>query len=103
MFSRFVKYDDQSGVIFPFQSLSHSFLICDWKGTSFDPKKELDSNKNLRLSIQRMKDGVIKFVDRSNLDAIRKSEHYLKALDDQLAMCDKTDEFILTFGGLKRN
>ena len=34
------------------------------------------------------------FVDMSNPDAIRKAEHYIRALNAQLQECDRTDEFI---------
>lgn len=67
-------------------------------GTKFDPQKEKNSNHNMRLLIKELKDRVMEFVDKSNPDAVRKSEHYIKALNDQLAVCDKTDEMIDRLG-----
>ena len=97
MFSRFVKDDGEILALFPFQRLSHSFMIAGL-GSKFDPQKEKESNHNLRLLIKKLKERITEFVDKSNLDAIRKSEHYIKVLDDQLVVCDKTDEMIDKFG-----
>lgn len=97
MFSRYVKDDGEIKALFPFQRLSHSFMIAGF-GTKFDPQREKNSNHNLRLLIKKLKDSVMGFVDKSNPDAIRKSEHYIKALNDQLAVCDETDEMIDRLG-----
>jgi len=97
MFSRFVKDDGEILALFPFQRLSHSFMIAGL-GSKFDPQKEKESNHNLRLLIKKLKERITEFVDKSNLDAKRKSEHYIKVLDDQLVVCDKTDEMIDKLG-----
>ena len=93
MFSRYVKDNGEDVALFPFQQLSHSFIIAGL-GTKFNPQKEKKSNHNMRLLIKKSKDRVIEFVDKSNPDAVRKLEHYIKALDDQLMACRKTDEII---------
>jgi len=97
MFSHYVKDDGEVKALFPFQRLSHSFIIAGF-GTKFEPQKEKNSNHNLRLLIKKLRDGVVGFVDKSNSDAMRKSEHYIKALNDQLTVCDKTDEMINRLG-----
>lgn len=48
----------------------------------------------MRQLIQRLKEGVLKHVDPTNDRAMRKIRHYLKDLDEQLAVCDKTDHAI---------
>lgn len=98
MFSRFVKEDGEMSALFPFQRLSHSFIIAGL-GNKLDPQKEKDSNNNLRLLIKKLKDCVMEFVDKSDPNAIRKLEHYIEALDDQLAVCNKTDDMIDKFKG----
>ncbi len=93
MFSRMVKHDGEYTVLFPFQKLAHSFIIAGF-GIKFDPQKEKDSNQKMRLFINKLKQGVMEFVDQSNPSAVRKAEHYIKALDDQLTICNRTDEII---------
>lgn len=94
MFSRMVKSDGESTVLFPFQRLSHSFMVTSWDGEDFDPQKEKEANNNVRLLINRLKEQIMEFVDMSNSSAVRKSKHYIVALDVQLKACDKTDEAI---------
>lgn len=93
MFSRFAEEEGGVSALFPFKRLSHSFMI-GGVGIKLDPQKEKDSNHNLRLLIKKLKERVMEFVDKSNPDAIRKSEYYVKALNDQLLVCDKTDKMI---------
>ena len=96
MFSRYVKEDGTVTALFPFQRLQHSFIIGDWHGHTFNPEKERESNNNMRLMIEKMKENVMALVDRSRPDAIRKAEHYIAALDAQLDVCKNTAEFIDT-------
>lgn len=96
MFSRFVEEEGGVSALFPFKILSHSFMIGGF-GIKLDPQKEKESNHNLRLLIKELKKSVMEFVDKSNPDAIRKSEYYIKALNDQLVVCDKTDKMIDLF------
>ncbi len=93
MFNRMVKSDGEITALFPFQMLRHSFIIAGF-GIKFDPQKEKKSNQNMRLFIGELKDRVMGFVDQSNHNAVRKADHYIKALDAQLTVCDKTDELI---------
>ncbi len=90
MFSRLVKDDGTVSAIFPFQAFSTKFAINE----TFDPAKQKASNQNLRSRLQSMKEKIAKFVDLSNHKAVTKSEHYVSALDEQLRVCDQTDEII---------
>jgi hypothetical protein len=96
MFRRFVKDDGEVLALFPFQRLEHSFIIGDAWGQQFDPKKEQQSNNNLRIWLSQMKERVAAFVDNANPSAVSKAEHYIRALDAQLAVCDQTDNFLLS-------
>jgi len=93
MFSRYVKDDGEVTALFPFQRLAYSFMIGGF-GQKFDPGKEKSSNQNMRLLIENLKERVMVFVDKSNPSAVRKAEHYIKALNAQLEVCDRTDEMI---------
>ena len=44
--------------------------------------------------VSLLKDRVIAYVDTSNPSAVQKSEHYINALNAQLAVCDRTDKTI---------
>ncbi len=94
MFSRMVKDDGEVVALFPFQRLSHSFIIGGFPGHKFDPERERGANQAMRLHINRIKERIMGFVDRSNPKAIGKAEHYIKALDAQIEVCDRTDEVI---------
>jgi hypothetical protein len=93
MFSRHVKDDGAVVAVFPFQRLSHSFIVAG-VGSTFDPARERQSNDNMRRSLQTLKERVATFVDRSNPKAVSKAEHYQQALDAQLRVCDRVDEAI---------
>ena len=93
MFSRMTKSDGENAALYPFKRLSHSFTIGGFGGT-FDPDEERKSNDILRESIIAFRDKVTHLVDTGNPDAVRKSEHYIGALNDQLNACDETDEII---------
>jgi hypothetical protein len=90
MFSRLVKDDGTVTAVFPFQALSAKFMI----DHSFDAAMQKKSNQNLRISLQTMKEKMMKYIDRSNPSAVLKSEHYVAALDAQLKICDRTDQLI---------
>jgi hypothetical protein len=93
MFSRYVKNDGVVIALFPFQSLAHSFMIGGFDH-KFDPEEEKRSNQNIRLMIKNFKERIMAVVDQSNPDAVSKAEHYIAALDAQLAVCERTDEMI---------
>jgi len=96
MFSRLVKSDGEVTALFPFKMLSHSFIIAGL-GIEFNPSKEKEANNNMRLFITELKKRILEFVDSSNLAAMKKVEHYIKALDAQLLHCDETDNIIDKF------
>lgn len=93
MFSRMTRGDEFVTAIYPFQSLSHSFAISGF-GPKFDPEKEKSSNNILRTWINNFKELILRHVDQSNVEAIKKSGHYIGALDKQLEICRHTDEVI---------
>jgi hypothetical protein len=93
MFGRYVKRDAEVTAIFPFQRLTHDFIIAGY-GVKFDPDREKQNNDNLRKLINKLKDTLVKYVDPSNDSAMRKVRHYLDALDAQLLVCDRTDQVI---------
>lgn len=97
MFSRMVESDGKATALFPFKRLSHSFIVAR-PGYQFDPAKEKAANQTMRLILHKLKASVMGLVDRSNPRAVQKAEHYIQALDEQLVGCDKTDEFIASFG-----
>jgi hypothetical protein len=94
MFNRYVKRDGDVTALFPFQVLSHSFMIAGFGMPKFDPQKEKKSNDNLRNSLRKFKELVMQYVDPNHADAMRKARHYIAALDAQLEGCDKTDAMI---------
>jgi len=95
MFSSSVLEDPKKmTTLFPFKRLEHSFIIGDYYGHKFDREEERQSNENVRSMIKTMKDHVMALVNRSIPDAMSKAEHYIAALDAQLDVCDKTDQFI---------
>lgn len=93
MFFRMVKEQDGTTALFPFQRLSHSFIIAGF-GHKFNPQKEKESNQNMRQLLHDLKGRVMSYVDESNPIAVRKAHHYISALDAQLEVCKKTDEAI---------
>jgi hypothetical protein len=95
IFDRMTKSDGEMTAIFPFKRLGHSFLIAA-PGMSFDAEKERKSVNVVRTWIRDFKRDIAKHIDPTNKKAIRKSEHYLNALDAQLSNCDVTDKMIGT-------
>jgi hypothetical protein len=96
MFSRMVKADGGDLVaLFPFKRLAHAFVITG--NRPLDTEKERRSNQNVRSIIHRLEDQVRNFVDNDNPAAVRKAEHYLRSLDAQLVVCDRTEAFLNQF------
>jgi hypothetical protein len=93
MFSRMVKTENGTTALFPFQCLSHSFMIGGF-GQKFDPKKEKASNDNVRQLLANLKERVLAYVNADNPKAVKKARHYILALENQMAQCNKTDELI---------
>jgi hypothetical protein len=48
----------------------------------------------MRTIVSTVKDRVQSLVAPTNASAVAKAAHYLSALDAQLEVCDRTDEFI---------
>jgi len=63
-------------------------------GRKFDADRERQSNQNMRTIINTVKERVRSLVDTTNASAVTKAAHYLSALDAQLEVCDRTDEYI---------
>ncbi len=101
MFSRFVKTEGPATALFPFQTLQHSFAIGGFR-REFDAAKEKRSNQNVRRLIEVLKDRLMVYVDQSNPSAISKAEHYLRALDHQLEISERTDDIIEMLTGVNR-
>ncbi|QOL49727.1 hypothetical protein [Massilia litorea] len=93
MFGRMVKRDGHIVVLFPFQRLRHSFIVLGM-GKTFDPNEELKANNNLRKNLRDMKERVLSLIDQNNKNAVSKGNHYIRAIDTQLQLCDRTDERI---------
>ena len=93
MFGRMTKSDGEGVALYPFERLSHSFMIGAF-GPPFDPQKEKQSNNVMRQWIVGFKAKVMSYADPSNPGATKKAEHYMRALDEQLRICDRTDEMI---------
>jgi hypothetical protein len=91
MASRFASFDGKVVALFPFKRLAHNFVI--GKGV-FDANREKESNNNVRLILKNLRERVIALVDASNPRALCKGQHYVEALDTQLAICDRTDDLI---------
>lgn len=94
MFNRFVKRDGEVTALFPFQRLSHSFAIGGFGMPEFDAQKEKKNNDIVRRNLIDFKERVLKYVDPGNEKAVAKVRHYIAALDEQLSICDRTDETI---------
>ncbi|HKO98078.1 MAG TPA: hypothetical protein VJU86_13865 [Pyrinomonadaceae bacterium] len=92
MFSRFVRREGEAAALFPFQALSHSFLVSGDR--KFNPQEERRANQDTRLMLKRVRTRVMDFIDPSSPSAIQKAAHYLSAIDAQLIVCDKKDEEI---------
>lgn len=97
MFSRCVKSTGTTVALFPFQRLSHSFIVAG-HGHRFDPDKERRSNQTLRTMLHALKQRVEAHVDAKNERAVQKCAHYIAALDAQLEVCNRTDEVIENLG-----
>lgn len=96
LLDRFVKSDGELIALFPFKRLEHSFVIGGWNGNKFDAEKERENNNNVRKMVADMRTKVAALVDSSNQSAVQKSEHYIRSLDAQIAVCDSTDNMLLT-------
>lgn len=94
MFKRMVLQHEGLAAIFPIQRLSHSFIVGGFGMPPFDGAKEKRNNDAMRKNLLRLKEKVRGLVVDGGASAVRKSEHYLQALDEQLKVCDRVDENI---------
>jgi hypothetical protein len=94
MFARMTESDGEVSALYPFKRLSHSFMISAPGGAPFDPEKQKRGNENVRARIRMLIGKVMERVDPSNGPALRKTRHYVAALERQLVVCDRTDEMI---------
>lgn len=94
LFARQVKRDGKITALFPTQSLVHQFSLGGF-GEKCDLAKEKEANNQIRLMLTEIIERVKGFVDTSNPDAVRKSEYYIKALEDQLRECDGLDNSVV--------
>jgi len=94
MFSRMVASDWGVSALFPFRRLSHSFFIGGFGLRPFNPEKEKQNNAMVRLNIRMLIERVNRHVARDNPSALRKTRHYVAALEEQLRACDLTDGMI---------
>jgi hypothetical protein len=86
-FTRYVASDGNVTALFPFQQLYPKFFF----DFGSDGKRERQLIESTRVLIGNLKRSVLKLVDRSNPDAVTKSEQYVAALDHQLEICDRAD------------
>ncbi len=93
MYSRFVKQAGDVYALYPFKRLSHSFAI-GGSETNFDADGQKRQNEIMRAFIKSLKGQLRLYLDESNPKAVRKFEHYERALDAQLESCDVTDQMI---------
>jgi hypothetical protein len=89
MFSRMTLSDGSVVGLFPFKQLQTSFPL-----ENLDRHKELRANAIVRQSLVTLKQRVLAAVSRGNASAVQKAEHYARALDAQLEICDSTDEYL---------
>lgn len=94
MFGRMVESDGEVSALYPFKRLGHSFIIGGMGVPPFNAEKEKKQNEVVRRSIRKLIDRVNVGVAASNDRAIRKTRHYVAALEKQLKACDRTDELI---------
>ena len=86
IFPRLVKAEGDLTAIFPFQRL-----------TGFDagdPEKDSASLNVTRGWIHKMKEQVQHNIDPADESALRKGNHYIRMLNDQLIACDQMDDAI---------
>jgi len=94
MFSRLVKDDGTVTALYPFQQFAAKFAITK----DFDPKRQKESNANLRRWLQLKRAQIAAYLPSANPNAAKKIEHYLSAIDRQLDISVETDHLIDRLG-----
>lgn len=87
---RFIRESDGLAAVFPFKRLENGSSI----GPQFDPEEQISQHEIMRNNIRKLLDQIPKYVDRGHEDAVRKSGHYIRALERELARCDQADQDI---------
>jgi len=98
VFSRLVKEDGALTALFPFKSLSYSNTLGGFQRPKFDAKREKAYNDITRKNVVILKEKLMFYVDSTSDTAIKKTRHYMAALDVQLDECDKIDAMIDELG-----
>ena len=93
MFNRLTKFDGSKVALFPFKHLNHNFIVGGISGP-FKPDVHLQSVRNIRGWIVRMKEQIHSNVSEKGPGALQKAKHYLDALDRQLVELDETEKAI---------
>ena len=93
MFSRQVKADGETLALFPFQRLMNQFMIAGL-GIKFDAARYRHDNQVLRDGLKKVKTRILQYVDPTNSKAVQKANHYIRAFDTQIDVCDRTDAII---------
>lgn len=88
MFSRMALTYEGLSAVFPFKTLSGDVSLSDLKKAKKD-------NDQLRNNIINLKIKVSKLVEGADENVLRKSRHYLRALDKQLEVCDQIDKDLI--------
>jgi hypothetical protein len=94
MFGRMVITHEGLTAVFPIRRLSHSFIIGGFGMPKFDPVKEKKNNDAVRNNLKKLKTKIMTFVDPADSSVVSKVNHYIRALDEQLKVCDRTDDII---------
>lgn len=94
MFDRMVESDGSVSSLYPFKSFAHSFIIGDTLGRKFDPERERKNNDNERKYIKKLISQIKEAVDESNPGAVKKTQYYVRALERQLDVADRTDDVL---------
>lgn len=91
MFARQVETSGSVTAIFPFKRMVSMYDIAT---QPIPPKERKEAIQNLRGQIGDFKGRVLANADESNPKAMKKIQHYVAVLDQQLAVCDEVDNDI---------
>jgi hypothetical protein len=98
MFQRMTISDGGLTALFPIKRLSHEFAF-GFGLPKLDIDKEKAKNDVMRKNILKIRQRVTSLVDANNKSAASKCEHYVRALDEQLKLCDTLDNDLDMLGG----
>lgn len=88
MFSRMVKSDGDVTALYPFDRIDNAFT------NPFDAAEERKFNSDRRSKVTKLIELINGNIDPKNESALRKTRHYVSALQEQLNACDRKDEII---------